>query len=553
MINIEVGMPHRAEAAKAAKRATDVLGLAGLAASVAIAGCSFSLARFQPGGLDFVPGLGFLRGRLGRQVCLVALFAAMACLGAVWWFLRGVGGRRRWVYLGVWLIPLLVALPTISSDLYNYAEQGWALLHGADPTIVPAGKVPGPFQGWAGYWVGTTVRYPQVGLELSALSVLVGFGHQYPTLVALRFWPLLGLLLLVVAVIALSPDRGPAAADRAWLAAANPVVLIHGIVDGHSDLLAASLVLLGIAWFEGRLGRRRSRWSRWSVAAALWLTAGLIKPTALLLLAVLPWLHRRAPLAALGRFLRLSVSGVVVAVSVAATTAVTFLLPGGWHWLSGTGDPGTFTDSLPRVLQMVAWEVGWHVPGLGGVHTPSGSVIVPVSIVLTLLVIAAVVVSATSLEAWAVVIIVLVGLALLGPASRPWYFLGIAPSLALLPATGRREALLWLQFLLWGLARLPTLFVNGIIVSLVPWVAIGVVAVIARLDLVSRRAATAGASPRARSQVVDREQRDVVGRGVAEELGEETHFALQTPTAGAERPEPVTLTREHHKGDWQPA
>ncbi len=553
MTRSEAGTPRRPEAAKAAERATDVLGLVGLVASIVIAGSSVSLARFQPGGLDFVPGLRFLRGRLGRQVSLVVLFAATACLGAAWWFLRGVGGRRRWVYLGAWLIPLLVALPTISSDLYNYAEQGWALVHGADPTMVPAGTVPGPFRGWAGYWVGTTVRYPQLGLALSALSVLLGFGHQYPTLVALRIWPVLGLLLLVVAVIALSPDRGPAAADRAWLAAANPVVLMHGIVDGHSDLLAVSLVLLGVAWFEGRPGRRRSGWSRWSVAAALWLTAGLIKPTAMLLLAVLPWLHRRAALGALRRLVRLSVSGAVVAGCVAATTAVTFLLPGGLHWLSGTGDPGTFTDSLPRVAQMVVWEVSRHVAGVGTDHPPFGSVIVPVSLAATLLFIAVAVVSSTSLEAWTVALIVLAGLALLGPASRPWYFLGIAPSLALLPTTGRREALLWLQFLLWGLVRLPTLFVNGIVVSLVPWVAIGVVIVIAHLDVVSRRAAGAGTSVLAGLQVVDDEAWHVVGGRVAEQLGEEAHLALEAPTPSGARPEPVPLARERHEGDRQPA
>ncbi len=486
------GVPRRG-------RATDILGLVGVAAALVVFVCSLSLARFLPGGINHVPGVGLVHNRLGRQIAVATLIAALGCLGASWWFLRAASGRRRWIYLAVWLVPLTLALPTISSDLYNYAEQGWSLLHGGNPTVVPAGSIPGPFQNWAGYWWGTTVRYPQLGLALSAVSVVLGGGHQYPTLVLLRLWPLIGLVLLAVAVFALSPDTGEAPGNRAWLAVANPVILVHGIVDGHSDLFAIALVLLGIAGFQGRLGQVRGRWFRWGFAVALWVLAGLIKPTALILLAALPWLRGRPPVGWRARILRLTLAGAVVGAAAALTTAVTFVLPGSVRWLSGTGDPGSFTDSLPRVIQTAVGEASKRVAGVSGDTPPFGSVIVPLSVVLALIFIAVVTLRSRTLDGWSVVLIVLTGLALLGPASRPWYFLGIAPSLALLPtATTRRQALFWLQFLLWSLVRLPTMFVNGVVVSLVPWLAIGLVVVFAYLDGLSRRA---GLTPSSSAQV----------------------------------------------------
>ena len=482
----------------AGRRATDVLGVVGVLASLVVFVCSLSLARFLPAAVNHLPGIRLVHNRLGRQIAVATVIAALGCLGASWWFLRGAPGRRRWLYLAVWLVPLTLALPTISSDLYNYAEQGWALLHGGNPTVVPAGSIPGPFQNWAGYWWGTTVRYPQLGLTLSAVSVALGGGHQYPTLVLLRLWPLAGLALLAIAVIALSPDAGEAPGTRAWLAVANPVILVHGIVDGHSDLLAIALVLLGIAGVQGRLGRRGDRWLRWGVPVVLWVLAGLIKPTALLLLAALPWLRGRPAAGWKARIVRLTVAGALVGAAAALTTAVTFLLPGGLRWLSGTGDPGSFTDSLPRVIQTAIGETSKRVTGIAGDTPPFGSFIVPLSVVLALLFIAVVTLRARMLDGWTVVLIVLTGLALLGPASRPWYFLGIAPSLALLPTAARRHGLFWLQFLLWGLLRLPTLFVNGVVVSLVPWLAIALVVMFAYLERLSRRA---GLSPTGSGQV----------------------------------------------------
>lgn len=168
--------------------------------------------------------------------------------------------RRSLVRIGfVTLIPLLIVLsiyPNVFSDDANrYVWDGWVSTHGIDPykwaphdsELYHLHFTDGEtYPNAVSYPWMKTVYPPGAQLTFAVASIIAGPNRAYFKIV---FWLLQALGLLVV--FRLCKDE----AEKTWLLVAtlSPIVLLHGFMDLHIDLLMALLTMMAI--FMSRRGR----------------------------------------------------------------------------------------------------------------------------------------------------------------------------------------------------------------------------------------------------------------------------------------------------------
>jgi len=168
---------------------------------------------------------------------------------------RPTGGNRRMSRsqldrtLLLWMLPLLVAPPMYSKDVYSYLAQSQISRLGLDPYRVG----PAPALGLdhvftlsvPSLWRETPAPYGPlflwIGRGISALT-----GENIVTAVLChRVVVLLGVGLIVWAVPRLAARCGVAEVSALWLGAANPLLLMHLVAGIHNEALMLGLMLTG--------------------------------------------------------------------------------------------------------------------------------------------------------------------------------------------------------------------------------------------------------------------------------------------------------------------
>ncbi|MFI6866253.1 polyprenol phosphomannose-dependent alpha 1,6 mannosyltransferase MptB [Nocardia sp. NPDC050406] len=150
----------------------------------------------------------------------------------------------------LWIIPLSVAPPMFSNDVYSYLAQSEIAARGLDPYVV------GPADG-LGLNNVLTNNVPNIWRETPApygpLFVWMGKGIAIITgdnIIAgvwlHRLLALGGVALIVWALPRLSRRCGVAPVSALWLGAANPLVLLHLVGGVHNDALMLGLMLAGL-------------------------------------------------------------------------------------------------------------------------------------------------------------------------------------------------------------------------------------------------------------------------------------------------------------------
>lgn len=365
----------------------------------------------EPGWL----GVDLLRASaLSRAVCTLLAVAGVLLLLRSWLALRGAPAAVQLRAAALWSLPLLLAPPLFSRDLYAYAAQGQQIRMGADPYRLGPVTTPGPLSDSVStQWAGSASPYGPLFLLLARLVVgLVGPRPEAAVLL-LRLVAVAGLLLVAWALVRLAPhDAGPAL----WLGLANPLVLLHGVGGGHNETLMAGLMLAGLAVGLGP-ARHGAAWQR-CLGAGLVTLGAVVKLPALVALAVLP---DRTPTRTLVR--QAAAVGAVAVVVAWLAGAVTGLGPG---WLRTSAQGG----GNARVLTPV-YALG-HL--LRGVGVADGMAVGRTAATLAGIALAgAVLLAAPRLGrlpalGWALVV-----LACAAPQLQPWYLLwGLFP----LAATG---------------------------------------------------------------------------------------------------------------------
>ncbi|WP_233583958.1 polyprenol phosphomannose-dependent alpha 1,6 mannosyltransferase MptB [Micromonospora sp. CV4] len=291
----------------------------------------------------------------GGPATLTCWLVGTALLVGAWWSLREGAPSTRWAYVtaGLWALPLLLAPPSGSRDVYSYACQGWTYAHGVDPYSVGVAAAGCPWLDTvAPIWRDTPAPYGPVFVLLAALAVELG-GGLTGTVVWLRVIAVAGLLLAALCLPGLARAAGVPARRAAWLALAGPLVGVHLVAGAHNDAVMLGLLLGGLLVVLRRPGRPAAL----LFAGALLGLAVTVKASAVVVLpfAALAAMHGRYTVRVLLR------DGGWLAGGLLAALLVTSALSGlGFGWVGGlthSGDSEQWT-SPPTAVGLVVDYAG---------------------------------------------------------------------------------------------------------------------------------------------------------------------------------------------------
>ncbi|WP_454196695.1 polyprenol phosphomannose-dependent alpha 1,6 mannosyltransferase MptB [Nocardia sp. Marseille-Q1738] len=332
----------------------------------------------------------------------------------------------------LWIIPLSVAPPLFSNDVYSYLAQSEIAARGIDPyeegpvaglgidnvltNNVPTiwRDTPAPY-GPLFLWIGRGIA------ELTGDNIIAGVWVH-------RMLALGGVALIVWALPRLSVRCGVAPVSALWLGAANPLVLFHLVGGVHNDALMLGLMLAGLEFclraiedthpFDGR--------------AYAWLTSGAviitlsssIKFTSIIALGFVGMaLARRW-----GASLRtVAIAAAMLGAIAVGTTLFVSSASGlgfGWIYTLNTASVVRSWMSLPTVLGIIT-GFGGVLLGLGDHTTALLSITRPIAAVVAgFFTVRMLVATGTGrLHAVGALGVALGAIVLLFPVVQPWYLL----------------------------------------------------------------------------------------------------------------------------------
>ncbi|WP_089242654.1 polyprenol phosphomannose-dependent alpha 1,6 mannosyltransferase MptB [Rhodococcoides kyotonense] len=339
----------------------------------------------------------------------------------------------------LWILPLCVAPPMFSRDVYSYLAQSEITARGLDPyEIGPAGalgvdnvltrtvpniwrETPAPY-GPFFLWIGRGITW------LTGENIVAGiFLH--------RLLALVGVALIVWALPRLARRCGVAAVSALWLGAANPLLLFHLVAGIHNEALMIGLMLAGtelaLRAVESRTPIRTTTMLLLISGAALIALSSTVKIPSLLALGFVGMaLARRwggtfkavAAAAAL-----LGVVAVIVHVGVSLASGLGF----GWVHTLGTASVVRSWMSIPTILGVgtgfvgVLLGLGDHTTAVLGLTRPIASVVAGFVAIRML-----VAVLKGRLHPVGALGVSLGALVLLFPVVQPWYLLWAVTPLA---------------------------------------------------------------------------------------------------------------------------
>src|SRR5690242_18603071 len=149
----------------------------------------------------------------------------------------------------LWVLPLLIAPPMYSKDVYSYLAQSQIARNGEDPYSV--GPAPGLGLDHVftlsvpSLWRETPAPYGPLFLWIGqGISALTG-ENIVEAVLCHRLVVLLGVALIVWATPRLARRCGVAEVSALWLGATNPLLFMHLIAGIHNEALMLGLMLAG--------------------------------------------------------------------------------------------------------------------------------------------------------------------------------------------------------------------------------------------------------------------------------------------------------------------
>lgn len=197
--------------------------------------------------------LSWIRYGHGQDLATAVLYVGLALVVWAWvrlgrMVLRGhVGSRAVLAAVGAWTLPLLFAPPLFSKDIYSYLAQGQLALNGLDPYEVGPAVLQSPLSdnvSWV--WQNTPAPYGPLFVLLSEGVVWLTAGSVIGGVVLLRLVLVAGLGLVCWSLPGLARHLGGRPPVALWFAAANPLVLVHLIGGAHNDMLMVGLMAAGV-------------------------------------------------------------------------------------------------------------------------------------------------------------------------------------------------------------------------------------------------------------------------------------------------------------------
>ncbi|MEU4472965.1 polyprenol phosphomannose-dependent alpha 1,6 mannosyltransferase MptB [Micromonospora sp. NPDC023888] len=398
----------------------------GLAGSALLAVAAF-LGGALPGSPLRATPVSIWQGPHGPLV-LAAWLVGTALLAYAWWALRDSVPSTRWALttVGLWLLPLLVAPPLASRDVYAYACQGASYAAGINPYEQGVSALPCPWLDTISFiWRDTPAPYGPLFVVLSG-AVVKATGSLTGAIVVFRLIAVAGVALTAVSLPVLARRVGVPAGRAIWLALGCPLVAVHLVSGAHNDALMVGLLVAGLAVVASRPGRPGPLLA----GGALLGLAAAIKVTALV---VVPF----AALAAIvgGYSIRALIrhGGWVVGGAVAVVAGVTVAAGLDFGWVGGLargGDVIAWTSPSTAVGQTVG-----YLAALFGAHLDALPVTRGIGMAVLALVLLWLWWRARTREPLWHAAVALAATVALAPLFHPWYWIW---PLAVLAATARR-------------------------------------------------------------------------------------------------------------------
>lgn len=290
--------------------------------------------------------IGFWRYGHGRELATALVYIGVGLLAWAWVrlgrdVLAGrVGGRAVLTTALVWLAPLLVSPPLFTRDVFSYLAQGSLPLAGFDPYAVGPEALPGVFTDNVHYfWQDTPAPYGPLFILMAKATAAVVGGNVIAGVIVMRLVLCLGLVLLLWALPELTRRMGGRIPVALWVAVANPVMVVHMVGGGHNDLLVMGLLAVG-ALFALR-GRYAAGIAIVTAAMAVKASAGVVLPFMVLVWAA----HMQG-----GRTVRILKAGAAgLGVFVVVFAAITLVARVDLGWLPALSAPSMIVNwlSLP--------------------------------------------------------------------------------------------------------------------------------------------------------------------------------------------------------------
>jgi alpha-1,6-mannosyltransferase len=296
---------------------------------------------------------------LPTVVSLALVFGGLILLSRVWFgFLRHLNENRGFpvkrvvLVVAIWAVPLLLAPPLFSRDVYTYSAQGEMMSHHINPySYGPEVLGATPFNQMADtVWSGTESPYGPSFLTVDGLLDQAS-GHQIlPDLVLLRLLEVAGLALAVAATPTLARALKHDPAHAVLIGVGSPLVLLALIGGAHNDALMIGLLMAGLAVAK-RFGT--------VPGVILCALAAGVKSPALLGVLFLGWVWAGKEASIRRRIGHTAGAGLIAL----ATMEVVSLISGtGWGWIrTTTTADATFTGVTPINLVARSVSIVSHV------------------------------------------------------------------------------------------------------------------------------------------------------------------------------------------------
>jgi alpha-1,6-mannosyltransferase len=413
---------------------TGLLGTALISLAASLPGSPFS---FKVSGAWFfgVPspsqGAGIAQARAFLLLLELAVgFAGIVLICRSWLAIQhdlALKGEAPLRWLGLilagWSVPLLIAPPMFSDDIYSYAAQGEMVSHHINPYLYGPGVLGAtPFSNLAqGFWISTPSPYGPFFDGIDGDIVRLTGHRALPSIVILRLLSVLGVILMAVFVPSLARSYGRNPSMAFSLGVLNPLVLLFFISSGHNDALMIGLLVTGLS-----LSRR----GYFTAAIILCSLAGAVKVPGLLGVFAVAWTFEGTD----SPWRRLGSVAKACVISIATLELLSVLFGLGWGWVRTLGASDTVTTWITPVELAAKVVPHLHVPAVPFLDV--AHVMGPVL--------------AVAIGLWALrrlpdiglpraMGIALMAIVLLGPTVQPWYLLWSVPILAITagPRTAR--------------------------------------------------------------------------------------------------------------------